>query len=140
MFAIAGLHGSITIINLAMKAVQMVLSGHGNAVNQVQFSSLDRFILFSASKDISVRMWNFQTGTCIASFSGHQDEILGIDIHLSGSRMATASIDNEIKIWDLQDPTIIDAVKASFRQEEHTGKPYVTKLVQFPLFSRRVRN
>ena len=65
----------------------------------------DRNLLFSVSKDESVRLWNVKTRTCIAAFAGdkgHRDDVLSADVHMRGVALVTAGMDNTIKVWDLE--------------------------------------
>lgn len=75
-------------IMLLPSQLAKTLTGHGNSVNELCFHTVDPFILLSASKDETVRMWNIRSEVCIAIFAGdrgHRDEVLSIDVHLLGT-------------------------------------------------------
>jgi len=96
-------------------------------------------ILFSVSKDQSARIWNFKTDVLVAVFGGdggHRDEILGLDIHMNGDRMITCSMDNSIKIWNLADPKLTEALAASEKfWAAPMGKPFKSVYIHYPVFS-----
>lgn len=142
LFAIAGVSGRITVVNCISKNVHIALSGHGNAVNELCFHRRDQCILFSASKDESIRMWNIQTGACIAIFGGkdgHNDQIIGMDVHMDNTFLVSCGMDNEIKLWSLDDDKVLEAQAKSYCIEQHPERPFQTVFVDAPVFSRRVR-
>ena len=49
----------------------VVLSGHETSVNEHKFHPVDPSLLFPASRDESMCLWNTVTGVCAAIFAGH---------------------------------------------------------------------
>ena len=86
---------------------------------------LNSDLLFSASKDESVRLWNVQIGVPVIIFAGdegHRDEVISLDIHSLGNAFASSGMDRNIRVWSLDSNTVCDAIKASYT---HTDKkPY----------------
>ena len=83
----AGRKGLITVLDVARFEVQHVLVGHGDAVNELRIHPLSPHLLFSASKDRSIRLWNLHSSHCIAIFAGekgHTNEVITIDVHMTG--------------------------------------------------------
>mmetsp|Transcript_50679 Transcript_50679/g.99270 ORF Transcript_50679/g.99270 Transcript_50679/m.99270 type:complete len:619 (+) Transcript_50679:41-1897(+) len=136
LLAVAGLDGVIKIINCHNHKMEMVLAGHGNAVNELRSHPRDPCLLLSVSKDTSVRLWNLCTGHCIAILAGengHRDEVLSADFHLSGYKIVSAGMDHAIKFWDIS--PLQDLLRASYTTEEDEDRPFPTKLVQHPVFT-----
>jgi len=50
-----------------------------------------------------VRLWNTDDGTQIAILRGHGDVIHGINFSPNGNTLASASIDNSVILWNLED-------------------------------------
>ena len=64
-----------------------VLSEHNTScmINEICVHPVDHWLIFTASKDESIRLWNLTNRVCIAIFAGeqgHRDEVLSMDIHL----------------------------------------------------------
>jgi polycomb protein EED len=137
LLAFAGYRGHIKVLNLITQSVLTVLSGHGNAVNELKFHPVDPSLLLSAGKDESIRLWNSLTGVCIAIFAGHlghRDEVLSADFHLTGRSFVSSGMDNTIKIWDLEDPTVQTAIEKSYTEPRPADRPFDTKFIQFPAY------
>ena len=83
-------------INCSNLTLECALVGHGNSVNDVRLHTQYDCIVFSASKDESVRMWNLTTNTCISKFAsegGHRDDVLSIDMHPLGHSLVSSGMD-----------------------------------------------
>lgn len=117
ILAVGGLKGIIRIIIPATTASNKQLIGHGFAVNDLKFHPKDPFLLLSASKDYSARLWNAQTALCIVVFkglNGHKCEVLSANFDSTGSRIATGGMDYSIRIWPLYKPEVQEAISASY--------------------------
>lgn len=115
--------------------------GHGSAVNQLKISPRKPWLLASASKDRSVRLWNVETMVCIATFHGeeaHRDEVVSIDFNHDCSRLVSSGNDHMIAIWDLTLPEIVSTIEQSKRYNPNTSRRAVKTVYQpFPSFSSR---
>uniref|UniRef100_A0ACB8EJL8 Uncharacterized protein n=1 Tax=Sphaerodactylus townsendi TaxID=933632 RepID=A0ACB8EJL8_9SAUR len=82
-----------------VKKVHPILSGHAGRIRAIYFNE-QKQLLLSGSFDLSIRMWNTQTGACLKMFNGHRGTIMCLDLHnntfVSGSRDCTA------KMWDIE--------------------------------------
>lgn len=172
LLATAGLRGIVKVINVCIRrcvkvcidfspaAVLITLSlqvllGHGNAINEVKFHPVDPLLLFTASKDESIRLWNLQTEVCIgeslstaqrtisdalvaaifAGDKGHRDEVLTLDVHCLGNCFASGGMDNTIKLWELDSEEIQKAIQESYSYAPSNDHPFPTYFSQFPVFS-----
>jgi WD40 repeat protein len=58
-------------------------------------------ILASGSNDKTVKLWNWQAGSCIRSLEGHTDFIYGIAFSPNGEILASASTDSSVRLWNI---------------------------------------
>ena len=97
LLVVSGLRGILKVVNCVSFEVDSVLLGHGNAVNDIRTHPVNDQLVFSASKDDSVRLWNVKTSVCIAIFAGdqgHTQSVLALDINPLGTCFLSAGIDN----------------------------------------------
>lgn len=117
------------------------LIGHGNAINELKFHPLEPFILLSAAQDHALRLWNIQTGVCIAIFGGvegHRDQVLSADFDMGGNRIITCGMDHSLKLWRLDKSPISEAIKSSYTFNPDTStKSFCTIQEHYPDFSTR---
>ena len=103
LLAVAGAMRHIKVLDCCTGNVRAVLSGHGGDVFEVRFHPCERSLLLSASNDESVRLWHVRLAECLATFSGHRDAVVTLDVRLDGKCFATGSFDGSIKLWSLDD-------------------------------------
>lgn len=104
LLCVAGFRGVIKVIDTVQQMLVMTLSGHCNDIYDLQFSPTDEWLLLSASKDESIRLWNVQKGACVAIFAGHEghrEAVISVAWHSFGDRFASGSGDNCIKLWNV---------------------------------------
>ena len=139
LLAVAGLRGVIKIINCVSFTLENILLGHGAAINELKIHPQDENLLFSVSKDESIRLWNIKTSVCIAIFAGekgHRDEVLSADIHMTGNCFVSVGMDTSIKIWNLKDPNLRDHIQLSYTSPRgNQNQSFSTYTEQYPLYS-----
>jgi WD40 repeat protein len=74
------------------------LQGHRALVSALLIS---KTLLFSASHDNTIKVWDIDTNTCIGSMSGHSNWISCLAISTRRHKLYSGSWDNTIKEWDL---------------------------------------
>jgi len=89
-------------------------------INSLEISTND--ILISGSADKTIKFWNIQTGQCIRTLNGHENDVrcfqmIGNEILLSGSD------DKTIKIWLVKTFELINTLTG------HTGSIYCLQLI-----------
>merc|ERR1740117_2546487 len=139
--AFAGLNGCLYVQHLQSSAggveaeQQMSLIAHGGPVNMIKVHQQDQNLIFSASKDESVRLWSACSGACVAVFAGgqgHTSEVLSIDVNMNGTRLASAGMDNSIRVWNVEDEKLQQTISAGHAAKE--GCYFKPRVIQTPEF------
>src|SRR5436305_1446927 len=73
---------------------------HGEPVWCVAYSP-DGKTLVSASDDMTIKLWDVQTGKEQSTLKGHTDRVMWVAYSPDGKTLASASGDNTIKLWDV---------------------------------------
>lgn len=139
---VAGNMGILRVVNVLDLSVATLI-GHGDSVNELILHPTVHDLVFSASKDRSIRLWSLSSMLCIAIFGGdkgHKDDILSIDVNLMGNLLVSSSVDTNIKVWNLADPALRTALKradeySALVKADPTARAYKVLMIQAPLFS-----
>lgn len=139
VLAVGGHQGIAKLIDCEKYELNLTLAGHGNAINDMCFHSVDSALLLTASKDESIRLWNVNTARCVAIFAGdrgHRDEVLSVDVHLLGGVFTSSGMDNTVKVWRLDSEKVAAAIRSSHAAGgQENGAAHKTAFEQFPIFS-----
>ncbi len=76
-----------------------VMTGHGNRVNAVAFSS-DGTRIAAASQDQTVRIWDAASDKPAVVLRGHTSHVNQAIFSPGGSRVASTSLDGTLRLWD----------------------------------------
>lgn len=57
--------------------------------------------IVSASDDQTVRVWNWQSRSCLAVLTGHSHYVMCAQFHHSEDLLVSASLDQTIRVWDI---------------------------------------
>jgi polycomb protein EED len=86
-------------------------------------------------------LWNIKTSALVAIFGGvegHRDEVLGVDVHSSGSKIVSCGMDHSLKVWRLDVPEVEQAIRSSFGHKcTEQRRPFKTLSQHFPDYSTR---
>lgn len=77
----------------------LILSGHERQITAVKFNR-DSDLLFSASADKSVIVWDPETGERLGTFDGHRGIVNDFDIDYKTKYLLTAGGDQSVRIWN----------------------------------------
>lgn len=74
-------------------------SWHEGPVTCVRFQP-ETYVLFSASRDRSIRSWNAENGAMLDKYLGHKDEIIAFAFS-SSERFVSADLSGEVLAWQV---------------------------------------
>ncbi|XP_022842865.1 WD repeat-containing protein VIP3-like [Olea europaea var. sylvestris] len=102
--ACGSMDGTISIFDVTRAKFLHHLEGHSMPVRSLVYSSapLDARVLFSASDDGHVHVYDTEGKTLISSLSGHASWVLSVDVSPDGMAIATGSSDRSVRLWDLK--------------------------------------
>lgn len=95
----------IYVYDLEAQKKSLKIRGHKADVNAVAFADQSSHILFSASDDGLVKVWDrrsLQDKIPVGVFVGHTHGINYIDSKGDGRHLITSSKDQTIKLWDMR--------------------------------------
>ncbi len=156
LVAVAGKRRVIKIISPLDCRIVASLAGHGSDIYDLMFmpphstafgGKVDKHILFSTSKDESIRLWNVRTGAMVMVFAGdrgHREDVLSVDVRPDGALIASGGLDTTVRLWPLgcsgevkkaviksDDPGLI----VTSVGKDGSSKNFPTGTWQFPCFA-----
>lgn len=99
--ACGSMDGTISIFDVARAKFLHHLEGHFMPVRSLVFSPVEPRLLFSASDDAHVHMYDAEGKSLVGSMSGHASWVLSVDVSPDGAAIATGSSDRTVRLWDL---------------------------------------
>mmetsp|Transcript_24206 Transcript_24206/g.35383 ORF Transcript_24206/g.35383 Transcript_24206/m.35383 type:complete len:592 (-) Transcript_24206:50-1825(-) len=124
LLCVGGTRGVIKVIDTTRRALILTLAGHGDEIYDLKVSPSSPWLILTASKDESLRLWNLQSGVCVAIFAGHyghRDSVLSIGFHPFGNRFVSGGMDTTVKLWTLDHEDIALAITESFAYGKTTN-------------------
>ena len=103
LFASASYDGTVKLYERPGLKCVKTLKGHNSHVFSVTFGYLSKLIATSGDKEdnFAIRVWNTETGECIAKMVGHDKMVGEVAFSPIQRLLASASHDNSLKFWDL---------------------------------------
>ena len=95
-----GVGTKVAVWNVSTRERIRELEGHTRRLH-VAFQP-GTHLLASASLDRSVRLWDVDSGACLANWDAHTKEIGDLAFSPSGARVATVAWDDAIRVWTVR--------------------------------------
>jgi WD40 repeat protein len=76
-----------------------VLEGHTSWITRGLTFSADGKLLYSASADQTIRIWDVAQQECLATLRGSSDEVYGLALSPDGTTLASGSKDGVVAFW-----------------------------------------
>ncbi|KAK0592706.1 hypothetical protein LWI29_023998 [Acer saccharum] len=99
--ACGSMDGTISVFDVARAKFLHHLEGHSMPVRSLVYSPIDARVLFSASDDTHVHMYDAEGKSLVGAMSGHTSWVLSVDVSPDGAAIATGSSDRTVRLWDL---------------------------------------
>lgn len=93
--------GTISVFDVTRAKFLHHLEGHFMPVRSLVYSPVDPRVLFSASDDTHVHMYDAEGKSLVTAMSGHASWVLSVDASPDGAAITTGSSDRTVKLWDL---------------------------------------
>jgi polycomb protein EED len=150
LVCVGGKNARIHVIDCIKQSIVRTLSGHGSEIYDLKTCPTNEWLLLSASKDFTCRLWNLCAinTSPVAIFGGHNghcDAVTTISWHILGHQFVSGGLDNTIKIWEISD-RVLHAISSSndFTDTIRSSTETIdqcnwlgTALIQFPVFSTK---
>ena len=96
---------------------------HQSTINRIETSKVSNFLLFSASNDKKVRMWDTRTFTKAVMEIGHSEEYNAVSVGVEGSLLA-AACNNSIFFYDIRcsESSLSQSTTSSTQSKLHARK------------------
>src|SRR5262249_51998248 len=98
-----GTHGLVAVWDLEKAAPVKLLTNVLGAVNDLRFNPAGTVLAVGGGQPSAkgdLRLYQTSDWKLLATLHGHDDVIFSVAFNQDGSRIATASFDHNVKIWD----------------------------------------
>lgn len=97
----ADLRGDVQVITLATGKTSF-LKGNDGLLNGVAFSADDSRLIASHMQALNI--WDVRSGRLLAAFKEHTDRAPSLAVSRDDRYVATGSLDQQLKLWDMRRP------------------------------------
>ena len=94
------------------KVQTVVQTGHYEPVTAIAFTTDGNYLL-SASRDLTVKLWEIETQRELRTFTGPEYYVKRIGIDPKGGRMLTISMDKKVWFWNLKTGAMLKILEDS---------------------------
>jgi len=105
VFVTCGDKGTVKIWNGSSRKCEVTLEGHSRCITSLRFHPFDQFLVVTASRDYTAKLWRLSadnsSATCIGTMDQHTDCVTSIAFHPSLPLLLTGSLDSTAKLWRL---------------------------------------
>ncbi|KMZ56206.1 Coatomer subunit beta'-1 [Zostera marina] len=99
-FASASLDRTIKIWNIGSPDPNFTLDAHLKGVNCVDyFTGGDKPYLITGSDDLTAKVWDYQTKSCVQTLEGHTHNVSAVSFHPELPIIITGSEDGTVRLW-----------------------------------------
>ena len=79
-------------------------------LHSVAFNS-EGTLLASGSRDRTIKLWNVESRTEVATLKGHSNSVNSVAFNSEGTLLASGSDDRTIKLWNVESRTEVATLK-----------------------------
>lgn len=117
--AVGANDGSARILDIERRSLTQLARLHADDVNAVAFADASGQLLFTASDDRLLKLWDARAHSCAAGvLPGHTDGLTSVAARADGRLAATNGKDQTLRLWD---------VRKMLSAREHAALPHVPR-------------
>lgn len=99
-FATASLDRSVKVWSLGSPTPNYSLEGHERGVNCLDYYPQgDKPYIVSGADDFTLRIWDYQTRSCVHTFEGHANNVCAVAFHHRLPLIISGSEDGTVRVW-----------------------------------------